>query len=121
MVHALPPMAVFGTETALVSSTWAGGAEGHLLVRAPALVALVRELFEQYWRGATPLLPPGDQVDERRVILELLMLGTKDESVARQLGVSLRTVRRRIAELMDELGVSTRFQAGMEAVRRGLL
>lgn len=121
MVHALPPMAVFGSETALVSSAWSGGAEGHLLVRAPAMVALVRELFEQYWRGATPLLPPGDQVDERRVILELLMLGTKDESVARQLGVSLRTVRRRIAELMDELGVSTRFQAGMEAVRRGLL
>jgi DNA-binding NarL/FixJ family response regulator len=49
------------------------------------------------------------------------MLGAKDETIARQLGVSLRTVRRRVAELMDELGASTRFQAGMEAVRRGLL
>lgn len=123
MVHALPPMAVFGSEVALVSSTWGGGVEGHLLVRAPALVALVRELFEQYWQRSTPLLPvaQGGDVDERRKILELLMIGTKDEYIARQLGVSLRTVRRRVAELMEDLGASTRFQAGMEAARRGLL
>jgi hypothetical protein len=121
LVHALPPMAVFGTEVAMVSSTWGGGIPGHLLVRAPALVALVRELFDQYWLRATPLLPPGEQVDERRLILELLMLGTKDESIARQLGISLRTVRRRVAGLMDELGATTRFQAGLEAARRGLL
>ena len=38
-----------------------------------------------------------------------------------QLGVSLRTVRRRVADLMDELGAATRFQAGMEAARRGLV
>lgn len=123
MPGALPPMAAFGDEVALISSTWGGGAEGNLLVRAPALVAMVRELFEQYWLRATPLLPvePGSQVDERRQILELLMVGTKDEYIARQLGVSLRTVRRRVAELMEDLGASTRFQAGMEAARRGLL
>jgi DNA-binding NarL/FixJ family response regulator len=39
--------------------------------------------------------------------------------IARSLGVSLRTVRRRIAELLAELGVESRFQAGAEAVRRG--
>jgi DNA-binding NarL/FixJ family response regulator len=37
------------------------------------------------------------------------------------MGLSLRTVRRRIAELMIELGADTRFQAGAEAVRRGWL
>lgn len=123
MSHALPPMAVFGTEAAFVSSTWGGGVPGQLLVRAPALVALVRELFEQYWVRGTPLTSPSPdaQVDERRQLLELLTLGTKDESIARQLGVSLRTVRRRVAELMDELDAGTRFQAGMEAARRGLL
>jgi DNA-binding NarL/FixJ family response regulator len=55
------------------------------------------------------------------VVLELLQLGMKDETIARQLGVSLRTVRRRIAALMDDLGVDTRFQAGLEAARRGLI
>jgi DNA-binding NarL/FixJ family response regulator len=64
----------------------------------------------------------GDQREEgQRDILELLMLGAKDEAIARHLGVSLRTVRRRVADLMDDLGTGTRFQAGMEAVRRGWL
>jgi DNA-binding NarL/FixJ family response regulator len=97
-----------------------GGAR--LIVRAPGLVSLVSELFEQLWLRAAPLDHPDDaEVDDRRRILELLMSGTKDETIARQLGLSLRTVRRRVAELMDELGARTRFQAGVEAHRRGLL
>ena len=47
--------------------------------------------------------------------------GAKDEQIARTLGLSLRTVRRRVADLMIELGVDTRFQAGVEAARRGWL
>ena len=47
--------------------------------------------------------------------------GAKDEQIARTMGLSLRTVRRRVADLMIELGVDTRFQAGAEAVRRGWL
>jgi DNA-binding NarL/FixJ family response regulator len=45
--------------------------------------------------------------------------GAKDEQIARALGMSVRTVRRRVADLMDELGADSRFQAGVEAVRRG--
>jgi DNA-binding NarL/FixJ family response regulator len=52
-------------------------------------------------------------------VLELLALGAKDEVIARHLGVSLRTARRRVADLFDELGAATRFQAGVEAGRRG--
>ena len=48
-------------------------------------------------------------------------LGTRVEEICRKLGIGLRTVRRRVAELMTELGVDTRFQAGVEAVRRGWL
>ncbi len=47
--------------------------------------------------------------------------GAKDEQIARTLGLSLRTVRRRVADLLIELGVDNRFQAGVEAVRRGWL
>lgn len=117
-----PQIAVFGDQVALVSSLWGGVGGSKILIHAPALVALVRELFERYWERALPLrrLPKGP-ADDQRQILELLMLGAKDETIARQLGVSLRTVRRRVADLMDSLGSTTRFQAGMEAVRRGLL
>jgi hypothetical protein len=121
----LPPrMAVFAGEVALVSAAWDGHPQpGYILVRAPALVAMVADLFDHYWERAVPLPSSisGGVREERLEILEGLMLGAKDETIARQLGVSLRTVRRRVAELMDELGASTRFQAGMEAVRRGLL
>lgn len=122
----LPPsMSVFGGEVALVSAAWDGGLpNGSILVRAPALVALVTDLFEQHWERGAPLRSAaanGGVHEERLEILEGLMLGAKDETIARQLGVSLRTVRRRVADLMDELGAATRFQAGMEAVRRGLL
>jgi DNA-binding NarL/FixJ family response regulator len=32
-----------------------------------------------------------------------------------------RTVQRRVRELLDRLGAGTRFQAGLQAVRRGWL
>jgi DNA-binding CsgD family transcriptional regulator len=120
-----PPISVFGDEVAVISSTWDDGpSDGRILVRAPALVAMVKELFDHYWGRAAPLRGAAlgsAEPDERHEILQALMQGHKDEAIARQLGVSLRTVRRRVADLMAELGASTRFQAGMEAVRRGLL
>ena len=51
-------------------------------------------------------------------LVELLELGLKDEAIARYLGVSLRTVRRRVAHLMAVNGVDTRFQLGWALARR---
>jgi DNA-binding NarL/FixJ family response regulator len=57
--------------------------------------------------------------DGDRQLVEMLAAGAKDEQIARALGVSLRTVRRRVAALLADLGVRSRFQAGVEAMRRG--
>ncbi|MDQ1687374.1 MAG: hypothetical protein QOK42_349 [Frankiaceae bacterium] len=43
----------------------------------------------------------------------------KDEAIARQLGVSLRTVQRAVQTISLALGVTSRFQLGAEACRRG--
>jgi DNA-binding NarL/FixJ family response regulator len=40
---------------------------------------------------------------------------------ARELNVSLRTYRRHVAEILRELGASSRFQAGARAVELGLM
>jgi DNA-binding NarL/FixJ family response regulator len=64
---------------------------------------------------------PPDPTGTRRLLLGQLARGAKDEQIARALGLSLRTVRRRIAEIMADLGADSRFQAGVEAVRRGWL
>jgi len=93
-----------------------------LLVRQGALVSALTLLFELYWEKAMPVSDfSGPRGSERTFLLRQLLSGAKDEQIARTMGLSLRTVRRRIAELMIELGADTRFQAGAEAVRRGWL
>jgi len=57
-------------------------------------------------------------VDERD-LLAFVAAGATDDVIARQLGISPRTLRRRLHDLFDELGASNRFHAGVEAARRG--
>ena len=93
-------------------------------VRQRSVVAALTLWFELLWSRAAPvpdLEAAGARPEGRQFILEQLMAGATDEVIARKLGISLRTVRRRVAELMSDLGVDTRFQAGVEAVRRGWL
>lgn len=100
------------------------GDEPRLLIRQRGLVEALTLLFELMWEKAAPVpeLDRGQaRPDLRRLLLLQLADGAKDEQIARTLGVSLRTVRRRIADLLIELGVDSRFQAGVEAVRRGWL
>ncbi|MBD8609959.1 hypothetical protein IFT77_05635 [Frigoribacterium sp. CFBP 13729] len=65
---------------------------------------------------ATGLRAP--TVDERD-LLAFVAAGATDDVIARQLGISPRTLRRRLRDLFDELGASNRFHAGVEAARRG--
>jgi len=98
--------------------------EPRVHVRQRSIVAALTLWFESLWSQASPVpeLELGrGRPDERRFLLEQLMAGVTDDVIARKLGIGLRTVRRRIAALMTELGVDTRFQAGVEAVRRGWL
>ncbi|WP_433871544.1 response regulator transcription factor [Saccharopolyspora sp. CA-218241] len=57
--------------------------------------------------------------DLSQQILCYLALGHTDEQIARRLSVSVRTVRRRIAEVMAELDVVSRFAAGAKATAQG--
>jgi hypothetical protein len=96
--------------------------EPRLLVRQGALVDALTLLFELYWERSVAVPDTArPRIDERVFLVRQLASGAKDEQIARTLGLSLRTVRRRVADLMIELGVDTRFQAGAEAVRRGWL
>lgn len=98
---------------------------------SPLLTALV-VCFESLWERAIPLRgpvgalpePAGDAPGPRppeAALLDLLALGLKDEAIARHLGISVRTVWRRLEKLMADLGADTRFQAGLQAGRRGWL
>jgi DNA-binding NarL/FixJ family response regulator len=51
-------------------------------------------------------------------LLRMLSVGAQDEEVARELGISVRTVRRRLAELMTGIDARSRFQAGFQVATR---
>ena len=116
-------LAVFGDQAVVVPQAWGGPYGTAVLCWQPGIVAVCREWFEELWSHGVGPPEPGQPSDRRSraQLLDLLVRGVKDERIARTLGVSLRTVRRRIAALHAELGVDSRFQAGAEAVRRGWL
>jgi predicted transcriptional regulator len=100
-------------------------ASSALFVHHSGLLTGLVTLFELLWERAVPVPPEPDvPVEERSpetddVLLSLLAAGFKDESIARHLHISPSTVTRRMARLMELTGTSTRFQLGMQAVRRG--
>ncbi|MER7758118.1 helix-turn-helix transcriptional regulator [Streptomyces sp. NPDC097619] len=101
---------------------------GALLVRGQGLVGPLLSLFERMWDEAVDLpgatAPPGTAAPltpvERR-ILDSLHTADKDESGARELGISVRTYRKHVAALMQRLGAVNRFQAALRARERGWL
>jgi sugar-specific transcriptional regulator TrmB/DNA-binding CsgD family transcriptional regulator len=94
---------------------------GALLVHPSGLLDLVNATFEELWHGATRLVEDGELASDDPVdhdMLNMLLLGLTDAAVSTALGISVRTVQRRVAELMELAGVTTRVQLGAEAVRR---
>ena len=81
------------------------------IVQSADHIADLVALFEQTWAQARPWRADADRL--RAEILGRLSAGATDESVAKELGVSRRTVQRHVPTAMEELGVSTRFELGM--------
>jgi DNA-binding CsgD family transcriptional regulator len=96
---------------------------GSALVRTRPLVRALRSLADHFWDIASPLERATGSAPSTRdqTILALLAAGAPDATIARQTGVSQRTVERRVRALMDQLGAGTRFQAGVQAARRGMV
>ncbi|MCX4404281.1 DNA-binding response regulator [Streptomyces sp. NBC_01764] len=91
----------------------------------PALVSGAYALFEAAWETATELAaffdPNRPRIDARaREVLYALGSGMTDVTASRELGISLRTYRRRVAELLVALDAGSRFQAGVRAGELGL-
>lgn len=96
-----------------------------LVVQPCGLLSALVALFEQSWQSALPFhgratrpggLPPAD-----RRLLWLLAGGASDDVIARELGVSRRTLFRRLSVLMARLGAANRFQMALQAQRSGWL
>jgi hypothetical protein len=109
--------------------TPAPAAHGHrtyTMSATPALVDGAYALFQAAWESATDLAAflsaERPRIDAQAArVLRALTSGATDETAARELGMSLRTYRRRVAELLVTLNAGSRFQAGVRAGELGLI
>lgn len=103
------------------------GLDGALMpFRVPGIAATTVQLFERVWADAMPLigtdLTDSTELDAQdRKLLALLADGHTDAVIAERLQIGVRTVRRKVAALMNRLGARSRFMAGAKAVNRGWL
>ncbi|MFC0507052.1 helix-turn-helix domain-containing protein [Micromonospora costi] len=113
----------------LVPDRDSGEPSAAVIGRSQLLDALLA-LFESHWMMATPLRSSTAAAQERAAdgyrpdadearLLSLFVAGVPDKSIASQLGVSRRTVQRRLADLMAAAGVDTRPGLAFQASRRG--
>ncbi|MBP3035553.1 winged helix-turn-helix transcriptional regulator [Arthrobacter sp. zg-ZUI100] len=94
-----------------------------LVIRDPNLVQIFVRMFDFAWELGEPFLaeePQSNQLTStQRSILRALAAGNPDDVIARRLGISVRTCRRHIAKMLEDLGAESRFQAGIKAHRAG--
>jgi DNA-binding NarL/FixJ family response regulator len=100
-----------------------------VLIHRSGLLAVLIAFFEAEWERGFPLRPgpaaddlleqrPGELDELDRQVLVLLLSGLTDQAIAGQLGLSLRTVHRRIRQLMGKARVDSRVQLGWVAARK---
>ena len=96
------------------------------VLRLNSVVAAATGFFERVWPNAVPVADT--DVRWRRAVRAGAGGAAADDArdapmrtSRRKLGVSVRTVRRMVAQLMHRLGARSRFQAGVKAADRGWL
>ncbi|TDT31055.1 HTH domain-containing protein [Naumannella halotolerans] len=97
------------------------GADAVLIHPSALLDSMVR-MFETIWSMSVAIPLSGDDQDaevESRQLVSLLATGLTGAAIARELGVSERTVQRRIGRLFELLDADSRFSLGAQAARRG--
>jgi len=118
---ARPPLGllIIDRETGVLPRDLADPDAGALVIREGITVLALAALFESYWRHGRPLLSDDGRAQycspAERAVLGLLAAGAKDDSVARQLGTSVRTIRRIVADLMVRAQVDSLFALGVYA------
>jgi DNA-binding CsgD family transcriptional regulator len=125
--HTTAKMEMYDRRTAVVPVDPEDPARGALFAQGSGLVSNILALFESLWNESEEL---GSLLGEwrseqdapselERSVLRAMCSGGKDEAGARDLGVSVRTYRRYIADLMQLLGAGNRPQAALLARERG--
>jgi hypothetical protein len=126
--HLAEHILVYDRHAALIPVDPWDTARGALVAHSSGLVGNLVALFEKIWDEAeniSVLLQKPEEPDEAvlpealRRVLTVMCTAGKDETGAKTLGVSVRTYRRHIAEVMQRLNAATRAEAALLARERG--
>lgn len=100
--------AVTPGRAALVPAVWDRDRDVDALVlHVPSIVAGLEQLFRMRWETAEPWAAGAADP-----VIELLCLGLADAAIAARLGISVRSVRRRVAAAITASGAATRMELG---------
>ncbi|MEU6992295.1 helix-turn-helix transcriptional regulator [Streptomyces sp. NPDC046465] len=116
-------MVITDRECALLPLDPADSRKGALYITEPSIISALVGLFEQAWTLAEPLGAAASRDPDtglsptERQLLRLLASGLTDEAAGQRLGISVRTVRRQMASIMERLGATSRFEAGLKAAQ----
>lgn len=98
-----------------------------LQIRHPALLRFLAALFDNAWARSVPVGPGGAPArsplitsDVQRAILQAVVSGETDDSIARRMGMSRRSVAKHISRVSQQLGSGSRAQLGYLLATSGL-
>jgi DNA-binding CsgD family transcriptional regulator len=99
-----------------------------LQVRDPGLVRFLTQFFDNAWDRATPIAdsgvphrPPTITSEIQRAILQAIVSGETDDSIARRLGMSRRSVAEHVRKVSVQLESNSRAQLGYLLATSGVL
>ncbi|MFF3953275.1 LuxR C-terminal-related transcriptional regulator [Streptomyces sp. NPDC001890] len=99
-----------------------------LRIQHPSLVRFLARHFDEAWARSVPVRPervplrtPVVTSDLQRTILQAVVGGETDESIARRLGMSRRSVAEHVRRVSEQLGSNSRAQLGYLVATSGLL
>lgn len=78
------------------------------------VLEVVSDIWDRVWSTSTPAVPPGTDppfTPRQVLVASRLATGTKDAAIARELGVSVRTVVSEVAVIVERLGARGRLDA----------
>jgi DNA-binding NarL/FixJ family response regulator len=125
--HAGPALAA-GAKGVVLREQVGPGITAALLAVKSGLTVIDNALTASVVPSATPPRTPsrpgkgiGDLTDRERQVVQLLAEGLSNKLIADRLGISDHTAKFHVNGVMAKLGSSTRTEAVVEAVRRGLV
>lgn len=125
-------MLIYDRQTALIPVNTRDASQGALWIREAGLVTTIVNQMERLWDAgrppeeAAPAIatrsaegPYAQLTETQRKVLQAMSTAPKDEAGARAAGLSLRTYRRHIADLIEKTGAENRVHAALLARELG--